>query len=201
MVGDEFVFIFRGFLVAVGGESADKFPFSPLGGKGVPDVQGGFGGETVIHQAVYGDLQAADGLWVEKAVHLRFADRDKPDSVPGKHIFQKIALVRVVSEHPGEVFADYAVDDPVFHVPQHPQKGGPVKIRAAAAVVHVIAEKTVFPHKSRFQIVPDDLFLVGDAHALVVSVVLGKADVGAYVPDPAGGSCFLSHFGFLRKAL
>ena len=187
-VGDQEILVVRRFLVAVRGECADKFAFPPLCGEGAADIQRGFCRIAVIHQAVDGDFQPAYGFRVEKAVYPGFADGDETGAFLGKYLFQKVALVGVIAEHPGQVFADNAVDDSGIQVSKHLQKGRAFIIGAALAVINVISGKEILSRKGGFQVFGNDFFLVGDAQAFVISIVPGEADVGAYAPNSAGGA-------------
>lgn len=76
------------------------------------------------------------------AVYFGIADSDKSGLVHRKNFFQKIALIGIVSEHAGKIFADNAVNRSCFYIVEHSLKTGAVVIGSGNAVVYVIINKS-----------------------------------------------------------
>ena len=130
-VRDQGVPVCRVLIVSVGGEGPDKLPPPPLHIQGPPDIRGGFGGIAVIENPIDGNFQPhLHRLGVQKAVHPGTAQGDKPGAVAGKHLLQKIALVRIVPKGPGEGFAHDTVQLPRLHIPDHSLETLPAVIGA-----------------------------------------------------------------------
>ena len=100
---------------------------------------------------------------MEITVDFRFTDGDKTGAMPGKEIFQKISLIRVISEHAGKVFADNAVYLSFFHMTKHLLESRPVIISSSGAVIRIAACDSEGFGKESFKIFLDDFFLVCDA--------------------------------------
>ena len=171
-VDDQAIVVLRVFAVAVAGEGSDELAPLLLGAEGAFDLLGDvpsvLGVEQVFqrHHHVVGAAGAVDVV----------RNGDEAHAVLRQPALQIAARFDVVAAKAGQILYQHAADAPAFHVPQHPLKGGALKIRTGIAVIGVAF------HRGQIRVVFDILLqqlpLVADGIALhPVAVLTGQAAV------------------------
>ena len=137
-----------------------------------------FGGVPVVEDAVDGDFQPhLHRLGVQETVHPGVAHGDEPGAVPGEELLQKVPLVGIVPERPGEGFAHHAVDSPLLDGGNHALEALPAVVGAGEAVVHENLFQLPGALELLLQVVHENFPLILYTEALRPAVLPGQPDV------------------------
>ena len=128
----------------------------------------------VVDQILHGDIQVIPGVFMGRVDIV--VDGDEPDAVGREDPAQVAPGLDVLTPQAGQVLDDNAVDPALHDVLHHLLERRTVKQDAAVPIIHLLGYQ--LDVWMAFQIVLDELFLVGNAVALILVVFrVGKPQI------------------------